>query len=71
MTCPDRDDPVWQAAWQWIRREHEGPWSVEDRQALDAWLAHGMAHRRAYDDARQLWLLAGMARPPGDDDAPA
>lgn len=66
MTSPDRDDPVWQAAWHWVQREHEGPWQPQDRAALTEWLAQGQDHRQAYDDARQLWLLAGLMPPAGD-----
>jgi ferric-dicitrate binding protein FerR (iron transport regulator) len=43
------------------------------RDEMTTWLAADPAHRRAYDKAARLWLLAGMVPPVNDiggDDIP-
>lgn len=74
-----REDPVWDAAWAWVRRQ-SSPDAVFDATAqreLVAWLAADAAHRQAYDKAGRLWLLVGLVPPkndipfPDDDDSAA
>lgn len=70
---PRRNGPVWQAALGWIVAVHEAsPGSPVHRQ-LAAWLAADPAHRAAYDEASQLWLLMGLVppAPPADGGTPA
>ena len=66
-------DPIWNTAWDWVQREHDGA-SFDDaaRTAMTAWLLAESSHRRAYDKAAQLWLLAGFVAPANDfgDDPP-
>ncbi|MFH0133440.1 FecR/PupR family sigma factor regulator [Variovorax sp. VaC1] len=63
----DKDDPVWDAAWQWVQREHDADSFDESARAeMTAWLLAQPAHRRAYDRAAQLWLLAGFVPPTND-----
>jgi transmembrane sensor len=71
-------DPVWQAAWHWVLREHEGRLDDAQRAERLAWLNADPAHRKAYDEAARLWLLAGLVppahvQPPvdGDEDVTA
>jgi transmembrane sensor len=66
MANSERDDPVWDAAWEWIVREHEQPLDTTVRQQLVAWLAESPSHRKAYDEAAHIWLLAGLIPPPDD-----
>lgn len=64
MSPSDSQDPAWQDAWSWIRREHDdGQLSVDDRARLQVWLASSPANRAAYEEAARLWLLAGMVPP--------
>lgn len=70
----DKDDPVWNAAWTWVQREYDRD-TFDDaaRDEMTTWLAADPAHRRAYDKAARLWLLAGMVPPVNDvggDDIP-
>jgi ferric-dicitrate binding protein FerR (iron transport regulator) len=60
MKLTERDDPVWQAAWSWVQREHEKAMDAFARVQLDDWLQADAAHRRAYEEACSLWLLAGL-----------
>jgi len=62
-------DPIWNTAWDWVQREHDSA-SFDDaaRAEMTAWLLAEPAHRRAYDKAARLWLLAGFVPPVNDFD---
>ncbi|BBI75925.1 MAG TPA: DUF4880 domain-containing protein [Halomonas sp.] len=60
------DDAVWQAALEWLMREHEEGLSDADRSALHAWLAASSQHRDVFHEAERLWLLTGLI-PNGDE----
>ncbi|MDH6168363.1 ferric-dicitrate binding protein FerR (iron transport regulator) [Variovorax boronicumulans] len=62
-------DPIWNTAWDWVQREHDSE-SFDDaaRAEMTAWLLAEPAHRRAYDKAARLWLLAGFVPPVNDFD---
>jgi ferric-dicitrate binding protein FerR (iron transport regulator) len=59
----EQNDPVWSAAWEWARRERLDETATS---RLIQWLAADPAHRKAYDKARRLWLLAGLVPPVND-----
>ncbi len=72
-------DPIWNTAWEWVQREHDSEgFDAAARTEMTAWLLADPAHRRAYDRAARLWLLAGFVPPvndfggdpPPDDGAP-
>lgn len=65
MAAPDHDELLWQIAIGWIRRQHESELSVAERKELDAWLKENPAHRAAYDEAAQVWLISGLIPPAG------
>jgi ferric-dicitrate binding protein FerR (iron transport regulator) len=77
MTKDKDQDPVWQAAWTWVRHQHAQRGSLDDAARDDEfmqWLAADPLHRKAYDEAARLWLLVGLVPPANDvpppDDAP-
>ncbi|CAG9163995.1 FecR/PupR family sigma factor regulator [Cupriavidus pampae] len=60
----NQDDANWQIAWEWVQREHGAEDFDEDqRSRLMQWLIADPAHRRAYDKASRLWLIAGLVPP--------
>lgn len=62
----DSNDPIWQAAWAWVQREHERTLAGDSSPPPDellAWLAADPRHRPAYDKAGRLWLLSGLLPP--------
>lgn len=63
----EKDDPIWNTAWDWVQREHDRE-NFDDvaRVEMTTWLLAEPAHRRAYDKAAQLWLLAGFVPPAND-----
>lgn len=64
------DDLRWEAAWEWLQRQHEtGFENPEFNAELNAWLKADPANRTAYDKAAQIWLFAGFV-PPLDNTAP-
>lgn len=66
----EQDDPVWRAAWAWVRREHDREGFDEAaRVELVTWLLADPRHRKAYDKAAHLWLLAGLVPPVVDVEA--
>jgi ferric-dicitrate binding protein FerR (iron transport regulator) len=66
-----RNDPVWDAAWAWVQRQHEDPHLDEPAKAeLVRWLAADPRHRAIYEEASRLWLLAGLVPPVNDIEAP-
>ncbi len=64
MTASHHNDVVWNTAWEWVVREHEQPLDDAAREQLVAWLDANPAHRKAYEEAAQRWLLAGLIPPP-------
>ena len=62
----EKDDPLWDTAWDWVQREHDLNFDDAARTEMTAWLLAEPAHRRAYDKAAQLWLLAGFVPPAND-----
>jgi transmembrane sensor len=58
------DDPIWNAAWDWVQREYDHE-RFDDvaRAEMTSWLLAHTSHRRAYDKAARLWLLAGLVPP--------
>lgn len=49
------DDSAWSQAEQWFCRLHAEDCAAGERAAFAAWLAADPAHRRAWDDTRQLF----------------
>lgn len=68
MENSEREDLVWDTAWEWVVREHEQPLDAAVRQQLVAWLMADPSHRKAYDEAAHIWLLAGLIPPPDRSD---
>lgn len=63
---PDNDS-IETTAWAWVRREHDREtFHQADRAEMVAWLLADPAHRRAYDRAARLWLIAGLVPPAHD-----
>lgn len=66
----DQDDPTWRTAWAWVRRERDREDFDEAARAdMLAWLLADPAHRKAYDKAARLLLLAGLVPARIDVDA--
>lgn len=63
----DPHDPHWDTAWAWVRREHDrSHFDTTARAELSDWLRADPRHRKAYDKAARLWLLAGLVPPAND-----
>jgi transmembrane sensor len=45
---------------EWIIRKHESQLDVVAEKELTDWLEKDHAHRAAYEEAAQLWLLTGL-----------
>ena len=60
MAETEHADVVWTQTLDWIMREHEETLDAAAQAALRDWLAAEPAHRRAYAEARALWLLTGL-----------
>lgn len=61
-----------EAALAWVMALNDAPADPQVRSALHGWLAASPAHRAAYEEARRVWQLTGLALPlPGDNDEPA
>jgi transmembrane sensor len=58
-----RDDPIWQAALDWLLRIEASPADTRLRAERDAWLAKSTAHARAYRKAEKVWRLTGEVPP--------
>lgn len=57
----EQDDLIWRTAWAWVRREHDRDGFGDAARAdMVAWLLADPAHRKAYDKAARLLLLAGL-----------
>ena len=63
MTNSRDNDPVWQAALDWVLRTQRQPSDAAAAAALADWLARDPAHRKAYEEASRAWLLAGLLPP--------
>ncbi len=64
-------DPVWEAAWNWIQREHErDTFDEAARRELIHWLEAHPEHHAAYKKAARLWFAAGMIPPENGMDIP-
>lgn len=64
MTQEKDADPHWNTAWQWVQREHDRDgFDAAARDEMTAWLLADPAHRKAYDKAARLWLIAGLVPP--------
>ncbi|AVQ84865.1 MULTISPECIES: FecR/PupR family sigma factor regulator [unclassified Variovorax] len=68
MTKDKDHDPVWQAAWTWVRRQHEQRGSLDGatRDEFMQWLAADPLHRKTHEEAARLWLLVGLVPPAND-----
>ena len=64
MRHPDRNDPVWNTAWDWVLREHEQPFDDVARAELVAWLKSDPTHLAHYEEASRIWLEAALLPPP-------
>jgi ferric-dicitrate binding protein FerR (iron transport regulator) len=60
MTNSSDNDPVWQAALDWVLSAQQQPLDAPAAAALAAWLAQDPAHRKAYEKATRVWLLTGL-----------
>ncbi|KQV59749.1 MULTISPECIES: DUF4880 domain-containing protein [unclassified Duganella] len=60
------NDPVWQAALDWVLRAHAQPLDAATAPALAAWLEQDPVHRKAYEEASRVWLLTGLMPPAAD-----
>ncbi|MTV36740.1 DUF4880 domain-containing protein [Duganella radicis] len=65
MTTSRENDPVWQAALDWVLSAQQHPPDAATATALAAWLAAAPAHRIAYEEASRVWLLTGLVPPSG------
>lgn len=63
MSNPRANDPIWQAALDWVL----APPDSRSAAQLQDWLARDPAHRQAYEEARRVWLLTGLLPPASDD----
>jgi len=64
MTQDEQDDPIWSTAWQWVQREYDRErFDAAAQKEMTAWLVADPRHRKAYERAARLWLLAGIVPP--------
>ena len=63
MTSSRENDPVWQAALDWVLGAQQQALNPQTASALAAWLAQSPAHRAAYEEASRVWLLTGLVPP--------
>jgi ferric-dicitrate binding protein FerR (iron transport regulator) len=68
MSSSDRDDELWNAAWEWVIREHEQPLEDAARAELVQWLKVDPKHLQHYEEAHRVWLAAALLPPPACDD---
>lgn len=67
MTNEKNEDPVWQSAWAWVRRQHVPAGHDEAaREEFARWLAADPVHSKTFEEASQLWLLVGLVPPAHD-----
>lgn len=65
MSSSNNDNPVWQAAWSWVLREHDRPLNSEEQRELVRWLKADPSHYKNYEEASRVWLMSALV-PPGD-----
>lgn len=58
------DDLLDEEAAQWIARLASGDATAEDKRQAQAWCDRSLAHAKAFQDAKELWLGMGEVRPP-------
>lgn len=63
MTNSSDNDPVWQAALDWVLSAQQQPLDAAAASSLAAWLAQDPAHGKAYEKATRVWLLTGLIPP--------
>jgi ferric-dicitrate binding protein FerR (iron transport regulator) len=63
MTSSRENDPIWQAALDWVLSAQQQPLDASAASSLAAWLAEAPAHRTAYEEASRVWLLTGLVPP--------
>lgn len=68
MTNSRDNDPVWQAALDWVLRAHRQPLDAQTASSLTTWLEQDTAHRKAYEEASRVWLLTGLVPPAENQD---
>ena len=66
MSRSDRDEALWNTAWDWVLREHEQALDDAARAELVAWLKADPAHLENYQEAHRVWLAAALVPPPED-----
>jgi ferric-dicitrate binding protein FerR (iron transport regulator) len=75
MAGSQDNEGIDQAALAWVIALNEAPADPQLRGALQGWLAASPEHRAAYEEARKVWQLTGLALAPlrgGDElQAPA
>lgn len=71
MSQFDRNDLLWNTAWEWVIREHEQPLDDAARAELVTWLKADPAHLKHYEEAHRVWLATALLPPPtSEDDEP-
>jgi ferric-dicitrate binding protein FerR (iron transport regulator) len=63
MTNSSENDPVWQAALDWVLCAQRQPLDAATAASLSTWLAQDPAHGQAYEKASRVWLLTGLIPP--------
>lgn len=63
MTTSRANDPVWQAALDWVLATRAQPPDRRTASQLQDWLDQSPAHRQAYEQAVRVWLLTGLLPP--------
>ena len=63
MTQPDESDSLWDQAMTWVLQAHEQTLDDEALARFAAWIEADPAHRKAYEEAAQLWTLTGLVPP--------
>ena len=66
MSRSDRDEALWDTAWDWVLREHEQALDEVARAELVAWLKADPAHLKNYQEAHRVWLGTALV-PPSED----
>ncbi|TJZ72941.1 FecR/PupR family sigma factor regulator [Chitiniphilus eburneus] len=61
-----REDPIWEEAWNWVIRQHEGDFDTAAQAEFAAWMQAGADRPVAYEDAARIWLLTGLVPPAND-----
>ncbi|MDE1150807.1 MAG: FecR domain-containing protein [Azospirillaceae bacterium] len=59
MTPTDIDNAILESAAAWMRRIRKGELGLEDKRALQAWLAADIRHVAALDLVTQAWTVSG------------